>query len=67
MATTLLIFGSTGAGKTTHAMKPSAREEAFRFFLDEWMRQFFWANALKPLTFEWELERLSTASATPCP
>jgi len=38
------ICGSTGAGKTTYALKLSDEIGAVRFSIDEWMAALFWMD-----------------------
>ena len=67
-----VIFGPTGAGKTTYAQDLSRRTPAVHFALDDWMARLFAADMPKPLEFEWMMERVerceaqiwSTAAAT---
>lgn len=58
MATAHLICGSTGAGKTTYALKLAGETGAIRFTIDEWMARLFLPDAPEPLTFQWALERV---------
>ena len=58
MATAHLICGSTGAGKTTYALKLAGVTGAIRFTIDEWMARLFLPDAPEPLTFQWALERV---------
>jgi predicted kinase len=53
-----LICGSTGAGKTTYAMRLSDETGAVRFSIDEWMAALFWMDAPKPLESDWAMERV---------
>jgi predicted kinase len=54
-----LICGSTGAGKTSYAIRLSDQTGAVRFSIDEWMATLFWMDAPKPLESGWAMERVS--------
>jgi len=56
--TIYLICGSTGAGKTTYAIRLSERTGAVRFSIDEWMAALFWMDVPKPLESQWAIERV---------
>ena len=58
MGTAHLICGSTGAGKTTYAMKIAEAGGSVRFTIDEWMAALFFPDAPEPLSFQWALERV---------
>jgi len=53
-----LICGSTGAGKTTYALRLSDRVGAVRFSIDEWMATLFWMDTPQPLDPAWSMERV---------
>ena len=53
-----LICGSTGAGKTTYALRLSDDMGAVRFSIDEWMAALFWMDAPQPLDPAWSMERV---------
>jgi predicted kinase len=53
-----LICGSTGAGKTTYAVRLSAELGAVRFSIDEWMTALFWMDTPQPLVPAWSGERV---------
>jgi predicted kinase len=53
-----IICGSTGAGKTTYAVKVATRLTAVRFSIDEWMSTLFWMDSPQPLEAHWSLERV---------
>ena len=53
-----LICGSTGAGKTTYALRLSDRLGAVRFSIDEWMAALFWMDTPQPLEPAWSMERV---------
>ncbi len=52
-----LICGSTGAGKTTYALRLSDDLGAVRFSIDEWMAALFWMDSPQPLEPAWSMER----------
>lgn len=56
-----LVCGSTGAGKTTYALKLAAEggaaAGAVRFSIDEWMAALYWPDAPKENVYAWALER----------
>ena len=52
-----LICGSTGAGKTTYALRLSEQLGAVRFSIDEWMATLFWMDTPQPLDPAWSVER----------
>jgi predicted kinase len=53
-----LICGSTGAGKTTYALRLSDRLKGVRFSIDEWMATLFWMDSPQPLIPAWSMERV---------
>ena len=53
-----LICGSTGAGKTTYALRLSDHLGAMRFSIDEWMAALFWMDTPQPLDPAWSMERV---------
>ena len=53
-----LICGSTGAGKTTYAVRLSAELGAIRFSIDEWMASLFWMDSPQPIEPDWTMQRL---------
>jgi hypothetical protein len=57
-----LICGSTGAGKTTYALRLSDQLEGIRFSIDEWMAMLFWMDTPQPLNPAWSIERVETLS-----
>jgi len=67
-----VIFGPSGAGKTTYAHTFARREKAVAFILDDWMARLFAADMPQPIEYEWMIERVgrceaqiwSTAAAT---
>jgi predicted kinase len=54
-----MICGSTGAGKTSFAIKLAAEEAAARYSIDEWMGALFWMDAPDPPEFSWAIERVA--------
>jgi predicted kinase len=58
-----LVCGSTGAGKTTYALKLADRLGAVRFSIDEWMAALFWMDTPKPLDPAWSIERVERCMA----
>lgn len=62
-ATVHLITGSTGAGKTTYAMKLAQTENALRFSIDEWMVALYGPDRPDPLTYDWMMQRIDRAEA----
>ncbi len=62
-ATLHVIFGPSGAGKTTYANAFARRENAVAFILDEWMAQLFAPDMPQPLEFEWMVERVARCEA----
>jgi len=57
---TLLHFlcGSTGAGKTTYALRLCDQIGAARFAVDEWMSGLFWMDSPQPIDPGWSIERI---------
>lgn len=53
-----LICGSTGAGKTTYALRLSDGLPGIRFSIDEWMAGLFWMDTPQPLDPAWSMERI---------
>jgi len=58
-----LVCGSTGAGKTTYALKLAEQLAAVRFSIDEWMSALFWMDTPQPLDPAWSMERVERCSA----
>jgi predicted kinase len=54
-----LICGSTGAGKTTYAIRLSEKVGAVRFSIDEWMAALFWMDSPRPIDSSWAMVRVS--------
>ncbi len=59
----ILVVGSTGAGKTTYALKLADELGALRFSIDEWMSTLFWADSPQPIQFQWAIERVGRCEA----
>jgi predicted kinase len=53
-----LICGSTGAGKTTYAVRLGDSLKGIRFSIDEWMAMLFWMDTPQPLNPAWSMERV---------
>ena len=58
-----LVCGSTGAGKTTYAVRLAEELGAVRFSVDEWMSALFWMDAPQPFTPAWAIERVERSAA----
>ena len=58
-----LVTGSTGAGKTTFAMRLAEEEGAIRLSIDEWMTALFEADRPEPIEFTWMMERVNRCEA----
>jgi predicted kinase len=56
------LVGSTGAGKTTYAIRFCKEVGALRFSIDEWMSALFWMDAPRPIEPAWALERVDRCS-----
>jgi predicted kinase len=62
-ATLNVIFGPSGAGKTTYAHDFARRTGAVAFILDDWMARLFGPDIPDPIEFQWMLERVSRCEA----
>jgi predicted kinase len=62
-ATLHVIFGPSGAGKTTYAHAFARREKAVAFILDDWMARLFAPDMPEPIEFEWMIERVQRCEA----
>jgi len=62
-ATLHLIFGPSGAGKTTYAHAFARREKAVAFILDDWMARLFGPDIPQPIEYDWMLERVGRCEA----
>ncbi len=58
-----VIFGPSGAGKTTYAHAFARREGAVAFILDDWMARLFAPDMPQPLEYEWMIERVGRCEA----
>jgi len=56
------LVGSTGAGKTTYAVRFCQEAGAVRFSVDEWMSALFWMDSPQPLEPAWSMERVGRCS-----
>ncbi len=64
MAATLhVIFGPSGAGKTTYAHTFARREGAVAFILDDWMARLFGPDMPEPIEYDWMIERVQRCEA----
>jgi predicted kinase len=62
-ATLHVIFGPSGAGKTTYAHAFARREKAVAFILDDWMARLFGPDMPTPLEYDWMIERVGRCEA----
>jgi predicted kinase len=62
-ATLNVIFGPSGAGKTTYANAFARREHAVAFILDEWMAQLFGPDIPAQVEYPWLVERVGRCEA----
>ncbi|MBL8773228.1 MAG: ATP-binding protein [Phenylobacterium sp.] len=62
-ATLHVIFGPSGAGKTTYAHAFARRERAVPFILDDWMARLFAPDMPEPIEYEWMIERVQRCEA----
>ena len=53
-----VIYGPSGAGKTTYALAFARREKAVPFILDEWLANLFAPDMPDPIEYEWMIERV---------
>lgn len=58
-----VVFGPSGAGKTTYAHAFARREKAVAFILDDWMARLFGPDMPQPLEYEWMIERVNRCEA----
>ena len=54
-----IVFGPTGAGKTTYALKLARQRNAVFFAVDEWMRTLFFPDIVDEIEFTWAMERVT--------
>ena len=57
------LVGSTGAGKTTYALRFCEEAGAVRFSIDEWMSALFWMDSPEPIDPAWAMERVERCAA----
>ena len=62
-ATLNVIFGPSGAGKTTYAHAFARRERAVAFILDEWMARLFGPDIPQQIEYDWLVERVGRCEA----
>ncbi|HEY8616402.1 ATP-binding protein [Phenylobacterium sp.] len=62
-ATLHVIFGPSGAGKTTYAQAFARREGAVSFILDEWMARLFAPDMPEKIEYDWMVERVARCEA----
>jgi predicted kinase len=62
-ATLNVIFGPSGAGKTTYANAFARREQAVAFILDEWMAQLYGPDIPAQVEYPWLVERVGRCEA----
>ena len=53
MALLHFLCGSTGAGKTSYALRLCDEIGAIRFSVDEWMSALFWMDSPQPIDPHW--------------
>ena len=58
-ATVHLVCGSTGAGKTTHALRLVQEFGAMHFSIDDWMVRLFGPDQPPKRDWPWIAERLA--------
>lgn len=63
MALLHFLCGSTGAGKTSYALRLCDEIDAIRFSVDEWMSALFWMDSPQPIDPVWSIERVERCSA----
>ncbi len=62
-ATLHVIYGPSGAGKTTYAQAFARGQGAVAFILDEWMARLFGPDMPTPLEYDWAVERVGRCEA----
>jgi len=62
-ATLNVIFGPSGAGKTTYTNDFARRHGAVPFILDEWMARLFGPDIPQPVEYDWMVERVGRCEA----
>ena len=58
-----VVYGPSGAGKTTYAHNFARTERAVAFILDEWMARLFGPDMPTPLEYDWMAERVGRCEA----
>ena len=58
-----VIFGPSGAGKTTYALDLARRTPAVHFAIDDWMARLYAPDMPQPLEFEWMMARVERCEA----
>jgi predicted kinase len=58
-----VIFGPSGAGKTTYAHAFARREGAVAFVLDEWMARLFAPDMPQQVEYAWLVDRVGRCEA----
>ena len=53
-----LIYGSTGAGKSTYSQELIKQDNTYHLSIDEWMKNLFWKDVPSENTLDWALERV---------
>jgi predicted kinase len=62
-ATTHIVFGPQGAGKTTYSRKLAENATAVRFSIDEWMIELFGPDLPKSMSLSWIMPRVQRCEA----
>lgn len=58
-ATLHVVFGPSGAGKTSYALTAARRDGLVPFILDNWMATLFAPDMPTPIEYEWMIERVA--------
>ena len=58
VATSHIVFGPQGAGKTTYSRKLADSRNAVRFSIDEWMIELFGPDLPKSMSLSWVMPRV---------
>lgn len=58
-----VIFGPSGAGKTTYAQTLARRERAVALILDEWIARLFGPDIPQQVEYDWLVERVGRCEA----
>lgn len=53
-----VVFGPSGAGKTSYALAAARRDGMVPFILDDWMATLFGPDMPSPIEYEWMIERV---------